>query len=151
METTEKTLIKGDIFIIPNELVDLTDKWYKETRIREKYMQKRIGILEALNLPTDELLVEVWACNKDCDNFSSYDYPLLDKAWKNKSEAGSLRGFPRNLPVSIFKDKNDGDTISISYNNLTAELTLNQLGKRYRRFGDFKTVLELLIDKHYQA
>ena len=140
----EKKIV-GDIFIVPNPGFHVKEllPFAKETTI------KRARLLAGINLEEEDYLIEVWATSPQCDNWTSvyggFQSLFGVKLPEDRSEKDYLIGyFPKLLPVKLFKGKKEGDTIVLhcpEY-NITVELTLNQLGYRYGRFGKFEEVLK---------
>ena len=136
----------GECFIVPNGLMDVT----------EKTLENRCGAyttaeLALFNKHKDEQFVQVWMTGEGCDNWYDdfHDFRV------------------EHLPLSFFDGKKEGDTVEFDSEtsswggwkgkgkggHLTPEkchvvLTLNQSGCRYRRFGNFETVLNRLKEVH---
>ena len=132
---------EGDVFIVPNGLLEVTDKHLDPNGIWDA---SEVAMFQGHK---DELFVQVWMSNSDCDNWSDHFYDVRYG----------------HLPISLFDGKEEGDAIEFEAlttswkgsrkNRPTPEkcmvkLTLKQLDYRYRRFGKFEDVLARLLDLH---
>jgi len=145
-----KTIVKGDIFIIPNMAGTGKDL----LPIAAKSMKEKWSRLMGIELKDEnEKLIEVWVTSEVCNNWSCtyggfqkhIGVELSDH--NEKDENSFLVGyFPRLLPISVLKWKKEGDVLKFhcpEY-NVDIELTCNQLGYRYSRLGKFEKVLRLV-------
>lgn len=147
-----------DVFIIPNK-GGLVSNWLGEST--QKKLIRDINAIAELNGfefdPEKDPLVQLWFCGMDCDN-------LIDHYCHVEDEDGNRYMFRANnlshLPVSIFKDHQEGDTIELSFPasieargdegqakeiTVKTHVTLKQLDYRYSRFGRFEEVLKQVV------
>lgn len=140
--------INGKLFIIPNSPAtkqnlgwynpENWDNWAKEA-------QSRLNNFEG-NLTVEEPMIQVWATNKDCDNFADHiaDYQKMIGA--DVEVASGNNRFPTHLPLSLLNGLKENDTLVLHLKRgIEIELTLSQTTTRYRRFGNFEDVLESIL------
>ena len=143
-------IIKGIIFMVPNYI----------HRKREFYSSERINrSLEKFGMKADdnEPLVETWAFNEVCDNFSrhGFDYPEMFgeeiplKDLKPEDEEGE---FPEYIPYSVLKDLKENDTLTLinKENGVIFKLTISQTTTRYRDHGTFEEVLDKVMKNSFK-
>ena len=61
--------------------------------------------------------------------------------------------FPAYLPLKVLENLNEGESIRLTINGKTIELTAKQLAYRYRNFGSFQVVIQKVrraSDKLYE-
>ena len=82
----EEKQIEGKIFIIPNapytkkELGWMDEsKWYKWVDMAQKYMLNNFG------LTVEEPMIQVWAGNEICDNFSDHMVKFAEMIGENEA------------------------------------------------------------------
>lgn len=130
------TTVKGIVFIVPNSLRGVKNVFNPEQiEGKVKTISEKTGKEYD---PQTTVLVEVWAADDQCDNWSCH-YKRVD---------GEEIKFPTYLPVDLFEGKKEGDTVTFKWGKYDIELTLNQLDYRYRSFGAFEKVLDDLIDQY---
>lgn len=129
---------KGDIFIVPMSIRGKLNI-YDQQRFKNRLTD--IGNDLGISLDEDEdCLIEVWVTDKvhyGCENW-----------FLSKKIDGVIIGFPLYLPVRLFKDKREGETVSFKWKGHDIELTLNQLGYRHKQYGPFEEVLKDLEDSY---
>lgn len=144
----EEKQIEGKIFIIPNapytkkELGWMDEsKWYKWVDMAQKYMLNNFG------LTVEEPMIQVWAGNEICDNFSDHMVKFAKMIGENEAiEVARENRFPSHLPYSVVKDLKEGDTLTLRHKNgVVFNLKVSQTTTRYARFGNFEDVLEKLV------
>jgi hypothetical protein len=150
--------IEADVFIIPNSLAVMgRDSKYWSFLDTDLFYSSR----KANGIDTDDTSanVQVWITNSENDNM--VDDPFRVTTKNGDIYVGHLYGY---LPVEIFDNKVEGDTVDVillgsfakkigshldadgsKYFYVTGKLKLNQLGYRYRQFGRFEEVLSKLI------
>ena len=138
----ENKTIKGRIFIIPNspfkKSVEGDESWQRLVENLAPRL-KNFG----LKVEDNEPMVQVWAANEECDNFSNH-YSHYAKML-GEEEVYNKR-FPSYLPYSIIKDLKEGETLTLRREDgLVIELVADQLNTRYRRFGKFEECLSDLV------
>jgi hypothetical protein len=157
------TTVTGSVFIVPNDLLDITDEEWVPEFVRDGKLEqlRRLSISDKdrngnpmqvymVGLTGDPgLLVQVWYCDETCDNWGSHPRHDLDNS--RRGPFFGSNGLSDHLPVALFDDKAEGDTITLNYTSQAGDqyrlvLTLNQQGFRYRRFGNFEEVLQRLVE-----
>jgi hypothetical protein len=158
-----KSIIVGDIFIIPNPSISVSREkprsnfgpWsdveavHTSLRFKDKLISSDFE---------SESFVQIWFCTPGNSNSNWCDH-LIDsydelKGWEPRSSY---------LPKSLFADKKEGDVITfdlpicrkawradlhdrgntrIEYDTIKVSLTLAQLKYRYRNFGPFEEVVK---------
>ena len=97
-------------------------------------------------------MVQVWAGNDMVDNFADHWRDYQRKILGNQDiklyKGAHPDSFPTHLPLSLFKDKKEGDIVTLRRaDGLVINLELNQLQSRYRNFGKFEEILSLLVEQ----
>ena len=139
--------INGKIFIIPNVPYTKKELGWINIKNWENWAEKTQILLDNFegNLTVEEPMIQVWATNNECDNFTDHlagyarmiGIPLEDRR-KNK--------FPTHLPYSLLKDLKEGDTLKLQRKDgVKFELEISQLTTRYPYYGSFEEVLEKLV------
>ena len=166
----EKQVISGDVFIIPNGLFCPSNTWVKgednlpfnevwekkckKYREDREHFQKTSGIQE---FATSAGLVEVWCTtpgledsNWSCHGIDCLEEPKREEfASLDEYRAARKRNFfVSYLPIELFNNKVEGDTVEFKSIWGTVKLKLNQLSYRYRRYGSFEAVLDQLRMKY---
>ena len=127
------------IFIIPNG----------PRSVREsKMLDYQIGQLRAIEafysikLDDDDWLVQFWATDRSdrSGNGNLNDHGYVD-------ENGDLHRFPIYIPLSLIKDKQEGDILRINGDQGRFTLQCLQRPYRYRRFGRFEEVMSDLLSR----
>ena len=83
--------------------------------------------------PVSNGVVEVWCTSPVSDNWSDHGHPALENR------------MPSRMPVELFADKVEGDSITLVRDGVTIELVLAQQCHRYEGHGQFETVLAKVI------
>lgn len=152
-----KTLVKGEIFIIPN----MADVWPENSGVGE-YMKERL--LKQLGIesdPTKEKMVQIQVCSEDSEDWGKYGefqrianvpFDLSASAKINKTDADRLMGvFVTRIPVRLLQDKKEGDLLELkSSYGIKIKLTCKQIGNRYESFGKFEEVLKYVTSPDYK-
>lgn len=152
-------VIQADVFIIPNKCYPIDEEpFFTEEIIRNQY-----GLFGANGIKPSgrELMLEAWITANDgtpfkCDN-------LCDHVWKHDGYRCTL-SYDRNVPASLFKDKKEGDIVSvvlpvdrapIDRNDpekkkdtvwVKFELKCAQNDHRYARCGNFEHIFEKVTE-----
>lgn len=150
MINTIKTIkANADLFIIPNAIVDTTDKFYDAPHYRKlRETGPGMSMLNGLNPmdPDSSKLVQVWITSKEdlhTENLGDHCFHVDDQiiaGHDGKYSAGYL-------PLSMLKGHHEGDHINIKmdYSNhgimLELDCRLAQTEYRYRNFGTFEDCL----------
>lgn len=148
----EDGTIVGHVFIIPNELGSkLSNHWWENNPpvCEEEWRKfKNRQHKNLVNVPEDDYYVQIWCLTPNTENHGSNWNDHYEMVMPENREDPEAEGecFPKYLPVSLFKDKKEGDSITIQTKWGRVELTLNQLNYRYRRFGRFEDVLKKLLE-----
>lgn len=156
MNISDGIKFDAKIFVIPNSAGKVSDFFDPEQVIRNA-----TEVCEANGItfdPENDYLIETWYHSKQlgCDNIPDHNIYFEDEEG-NKWILGSNCG--RYLPAKLFEGHKEGDTITIKLpmwltknysensEDVIAEinLTLQQQGYRYQRFGDFEEVVEYVI------
>ena len=127
------------IFIVPNRL-----KPVREMKIVEFYRDrlKKIEAFYGLTLDDNELMVEFWATDRSDRSGNSN---LNDHGYVTKG--GNLYRFPTYIPLSLIRDKQEGDILRIDGAQGAFTLQCLQKPYRYSRFGKFEEVLSGLLSR----
>jgi len=133
----EKKIVKGDVFIIPNMPTTLG-----EGTLFNKMTRPKLDAVGLKNTPADEILIQVWVTSPECNNWPDH-YGAYNKMLGTEDET-----FPGYLPSSLFKDKKEGDVVTIENDTTRFELTCTQKNYRYRAFGNFEKVFNDLINAY---
>jgi len=173
MEVKVEQVLSGDVFIIPtgllcpsNTFVEGEDNlpfykvWKKKCeKYREdrEHYQKISGIKEFENSVG---LVEVWCTtpglkdlkdsNWSCHGIDLLEEPKIEDFPSLDEYQAAVRGnlFVSYLPIELFYNKVEGDTVEFESRWGTIRLRLNQLSYRYREYGSFEEVLQQLRMKY---
>ena len=163
-----KSIISGDVFVIPNGLRAAKDMWDEGTR-HGMYLS---AIENDIYFdPEKTKFIELWYCTP---NSNSRDSNWRDHCIDGYAELAHWRPLSSLLPVELFKGKKEGDIVTIELpitgwtalnpvrkiddppagckmpngvtvtTRVTVSLRLSQLKYRYSRFGTFEEVLEKL-------
>ena len=132
--------INGKIFIIPNTAVKESDFFEKERY--DKFLDAQNQVLSQFeDLRAEQPMIQVWAFNKACDNFSCHHGTFAEMLGSEEDEYR----FPTYLPFSVLKDLKEGETITLKMKNgVEFRLVASQTTTRYRDFGTFEEVLTRL-------
>ena len=88
------------------------------------------------SMSDDQVVVQVWACSPNCDNWGSHRWEGERLPWTSY------------LPLESLKGLKEGDTLRVlNPAGEPADLEVSQLGFRYRRFGTFEETLAK-VTKH---
>jgi len=128
------------IFIVPNGLVPV-----RELRSGSDFAQEQLKDIESfygIKLDDDDWLTQFWATDRSDRSGNSN---LNDHGYV--TQEGNLYRFPTYIPLSLIRDKQEGDAIRI--NGAQGRFTLQclQLPYRYSRFGKFEEVLSGLLSR----
>ncbi len=130
-----KTII-GNLFIVPNRASSIDNWMAKSTRTSMRRSLANVGLQ-----PSDEPLVQVWYISDDCENWGS-------AKWDENPEFFGSWGIPTYLPASVLKGVKEGDEITLHWtgdgDRRELRLTAAQNDFRYKRFGSFEEVLEMV-------
>ena len=149
-----------NVFIVPNSVMAVNDVFESFRDSYEKVMKDVLAQKgEKLNLDED-LLVQLWYTNGDTENLG--DHGLVFKV-AGDDDHGMIH-IPNELgylPVKLFEGKGEGDVVDVDipawiYQNgehkknvtLRLHLTLDQKDFRYRRYGDFASLLNRLVENY---
>lgn len=151
----EKKVVKGRVFIVPNECETL-----KSFREPERFMEK-LRRLCGIYASYDNKTVQVWIHDETCDNWQDgyagfqnlcgISEEEFDAKVKELPESGRERCmgyFPKYFPVELFERKAEGDVVKLhcpEY-DVDIELTCSQLDSRYAKIGRFEEVLKRLVE-----
>ena len=136
----EKKIYNAEMFIIPNSLrrekAELEDSkavsyfWDQYEKKAAKYFGEEV----ARRNKGERILVQVWICSEESDNWADYRCPIDGEH------------FVQNLPIEIIGKMKEGDIVDIDLpkHNAILRLTAKQQGYRYERFGNFEDVLKQL-------
>jgi len=131
-------IVKGDIFIVPNGL---------------SMANSKVGVFNANGMEEayEGLIVEVWMTGSGSENWGSHSFPepIANVAGEGAGIDGRWRYLaPHYLPVNVFAGKVEGDCITLNFYGVQTELVLAQSKYRYRNFGKFEEVLNMLLRKY---
>lgn len=138
--TTEATATKFDkknlhVFIVPNPLIRLSECWDDGIAIRQD--AEWFGVQ---NTNPDDLFVECWVVDPQGGDHSN----LTDHRWTTGDGRDHL--VPTYIPVSLLRNKREGETVEFSNELGQWRIELRQLPYRYGRHGSFEEVLGYLIN-----
>jgi hypothetical protein len=149
-----KSVVKGDVFIIPN-VAETFENFHSPEWVKEK-LSRLVGIE-----PQDEnKMVEVWITSPEVDNWQCdfagfqrmiglFDSEAEEVEWENRMgrEARVLGYFPQYIPASMFAGKKEGDEITFHCPEYDIDviLTCRQRDYRYASFGNFEDVLRNVL------
>lgn len=169
-----KTITNASMFIVPNGLVSKAnaidshflsnEEWFKKDLCMSG-TAKDLASRWNIQLTPEDRLVQVWIHSDGCDNLTDHGFdeeqyeelfPKSAQATLVKGESGENWRYPRlapnYLPIRLFKDKKEGDTITLtSCDGVEWEIKLEQLPYRYGHRGPFEKCLRSLIcsDEEY--
>jgi len=128
------------IFIIPNGYQPVRE--LKESVLdfqREKL--KDIESFYGRQIADDDFLVQFWATDRSdrSGNSNLGDHGYVD-------EEGNLHRFPTYIPMSLIRDKMEGDILRINGDQGSFTLQTLQRPYRYARFGRFHETLKYLLN-----
>ena len=153
-----KKLVGAKAFIVPNRAITVGD-WFAKSYNESA---KKICKLNNVN-PKDEKMVQVWIYHPDGGDESNWGDHHID--CKSIDDDGGWRLDNSVLPYDLLKGHVEGDTIQVilpatrlllrdpmvegskvyESKNFKIELTLQQTGGRYSRFGKFEDVLAKVV------
>lgn len=153
----EKKVVECGMFIIPNQLCTPQTVGWINPEAWDMFKQDQESYLEKFGLSAEDCMVQVWAINGDCDNFTDHFEEFAEKILGAPSEEmprdatpewyGLMRKikFPGHLPYSILKDLEEGDTLVLNmYGTIEFRIKVEQLKHRYMEYGRFEECLKLL-------
>ena len=154
MENFEKTVVKGDVFIIPN-----TAEIFSNFSSPE-WQAEKLSRLVGIKPQDDDRMVEVWITSPEVDNwqdnFAGFQKEIglftdenqeVEWEMENGSESRLLGYFPKYFPAKVFAGKNEGDKVTFycpEY-DVNVVLTCKQQDYRYASFGNFEDVLRSVL------
>ena len=143
----------AEAFIIPNQAGKLKDFWFDGAAREAKEMATSVLGEEP---DENEDYIQMWYVVKDlgCDNLCDHNARV-----EIDGEKYIIRMDSCHLPYSVLRDKNDGDTVDVTFSNgtrkwddekgdgipVTMHVTLNQKDYRYSRFGSIQDVLRMVV------
>ncbi|HEV2917510.1 MAG TPA: hypothetical protein VGW78_07240 [Candidatus Babeliales bacterium] len=145
----EIPVVQGDIFIIPDRL-----RRPKEGCCNSYW--SKYYLLDSQNNPIkiddDNYCVEVWATDTNAQDYYHLELKEIHALgisinWTDHGHPILKHTFPRALPLSLLKDKKEGDIIEFEYKSEITQgiykviLTCRQEPYRYGDFGSFEQVL----------
>ena len=146
--------IECDMFIVPNSFNRANSFVCNADRYKES--ANVILVANGLAEEADPLLMQVWMSAEDtmgCENLNCHYGKYID-------ENGDVKPYGQLwscLPASLFKDAKEGDTVEVRvpagvyhYSDkfdTMLKITLAQTKYRYRSFGNFENVYEVLLSK----
>lgn len=153
--------IKATMFIVPNRAITV-----KEQRDWDYSSVKQIENLVEKELKDEEKLIEIWVFddNEKDENSSgnwachgryipSWDEEMssIIKNCNPEIKKGLLKikkenRWPMWLPLSTISSLKEGEKINLKWKSNIIELTANQTGTRYNRYGKFEEVLQRVIN-----
>lgn len=126
-----------EFFIIPNSasefsaIPDHAKPWYTEP-------VADFGI----ELKDDDKMVEIWITGEGEDNISAHGWP---DHLRDALGIPEKRHYLRTLPAWVLKELREGDYLTLTAKNgNTIHLTAAQEKYRYRRFGSFEEVYNMV-------
>lgn len=134
-----KRIIKADMFIIPNGKRVVKDIFNYKNRISE------FNDATGMRIRENDLVVEVWITS-DHDLGENWQCHTGWKEICQLEETAQPRLFPSYFPVNVLEAFEEGDVLRVSPigTDVIIELTLNQLGYRYKNWGRFEECLQKL-------
>lgn len=150
----ENKVLKGYIYIVPNDLWDdaqIIGDTREECEKLWEDKKKEFISGKISNLPNSKHYVQVNIESNPGrdDNWCDHGTPGYKSSMLNHE--GWWRSlFPKFLPVDLFKGKKEGDVVKLDTIYGPVELTLGQGESRYGRFGRFEEVLSDLVESAEQ-
>ena len=138
----EKTIVKGDFFIIPNRLDAVETKSEFQKNQIDSWNRKlaKFGLPE---FKDGDMPIQIWATSQDCDNWDCHF-----KDWQPYGI--DHEGFVYALPARILCGLKEGQELVIDVNeNLEIRLTAAQGKYRYANYpipnSSFESMLQHVI------
>ena len=155
--------ISLNVFIVPNSLMTVNDV-FDAFRPSYEMVMKDVLAQKGEELDNEkDLLVQLWYTNGDTENLSDHglNFEVVG------DENGGVISIPNELsflPVKLFDGLGEGDKVDVDVPawiyqmgqhkknaTLRLHLTLDQSDYRYRRYGDFASLLNTLaINYEYE-
>ncbi len=139
-------VFEADIFIIPNSAMKKED-----TQCMDGFIEGGELFYGKDAVDTNDIFVQIWATGCGVDNWSLDGTNPLNLL---RPFSDNCIRFPSWIPLSMIEDKSEGDVMDITVNGQILDgdnkridaqyimrFTLNQLGHRYKQYGNFEEVL----------
>jgi hypothetical protein len=142
---TENKLVRGNVFIIPNNLdktEDLIQKYYHSgDGWSATELMRRYDICSDLRVVDNGRWVRIWVTTPGNVESNWSDHGIDDIDGNVIEEAGF---FPSSLPSGLFDGKDEGDRVSFKWGQYQIWLTLDQKSYRYRHCGSFQEAVAMV-------
>lgn len=132
--------IKGDIFLYGNNedvvlagTIDSPNGFPRANHFQDRHYST---YLEDGKSKQRQLSVDCWITSSVCDNWSRHG---------NHYQLGRIDSY---LPVALFSNKKEGETVEFKLKNRRVVLTLAQLKYKYWRSGPFHELLQWKLDRY---
>lgn len=150
-----KKKINAKLFIIPNHPYTKQELGWFDMKDWENWANRTQSLLDNFegNLTVEEPMIQVWATNNECDNFTDHMWQyaemigILLSQEESEEDYKKIREerFPSHLPYSLLKGLKEGETLTLRRKDgVEFEFELSQMTTRYA-FGNFEEVLEKLV------
>lgn len=143
--------LNAKVFIIPNPLHQV--RHYLVDRIKKdkaEFAADVCSINDAEEFDIDnDWLVQLWFHSEEvgCDNICRHGFDVLD----NGEHVRVQPIMAEELPVKLFAGHKEGDTVLINVTDgeylIEINATLEQATSRYRDFGSFDELLNMMVNK----
>lgn len=146
-----KKIENMDLFIVPNNIATftkITKNSWRGTNIYQE-MAKKNGMPNGI--PNWMPMIDIWSCTPNCDNCEDHFMRIDNDLYRQQANI---------MPAQLFDGKKEGDVITlilpfsvtrrtdedgideVTTEWIECEITLNQLGHRYRTYGRFEQALD---------
>jgi len=139
--------LTGNMFLVPNRLFKFKELKNDDGNGNDDGLfTRRYNNLTGMSYQDDDLMVEFWATNEQCQNWHCHD-------WSELGEEEIMGRLPNHLPLRVLQNLKEGDEITLHFRANNAKvpyeyelrLTARQIGFRYERFGAFEETLAGLV------
>ena len=143
-----KHAVKGEMFIIPNTLVNMNAVTGRDRAIK---ILNKLGI--TVHSMDETPMVQIRTKNELSQNWADHGVDLSkvpgyqdddSQRWECLS-----KNWPTYFPAVLFEGKKEGDIVTLEGEGVKFEFTLKQLTNCYPQRGDFKTLLRKLLNLYY--
>lgn len=149
-------MLNANIFVVPNEAVKVKDCFYPEEM--EAYASTLCAMNDVEFDSETDRLIELWFVSENSDNMSDHGFDTTDDLTGEEIHV-RVGGLNCYVPSKLINIK-EGESTTITFpvmasrkgirgewktSIITMELTANQLGYRYSRYGEFQKVIEDVI------
>jgi hypothetical protein len=131
------TIVKGDFFIVPNPLTNLTET---DSYLFESFRNALSRSAQIFGVEGGQRFAQIWYASPECENWGSH-------RWPDHPEFFGSQGIPGWIPTEVLLPLKEGDTLNFQFNGKTVQVTACQLRFRYRDWGPFEKALKGLLER----